>query len=112
MIYNSEELPKMRISDYLSQKLNCAYSCLANLFLEMKGLTIQHFIIQRKIDRAKELLVCEDLTLSEIAWRLHYSSVAHLSKQFKKVTGLNPSEFKENNARNPLRGYKGPAFAA
>jgi len=102
MIDSSEETPKLRISEFLSRKLNCAYSYLANIFSEVKGCTIQHFIIEHKIAKAKEFLIGENLPLSEIAWRLHYSSVAHLSKQFKKVTGLNPSEFRNLGSGNSV----------
>jgi AraC-like DNA-binding protein len=95
MIHYSEELPKTNFSDYLSKKLNYDYTYLSNLFSEVKGITIEHFIISHKIERVKELLVYNELTLSEIAWKLRYSSVAHLSNQFKKVTGLTPSFFKK-----------------
>src|SRR5687768_8498669 len=95
MIHYSEEAPKTNFSDYLSSKLNYDYNYLSNLFSEVKGTTIAHFIIAHKIERAKELLVYDELTLTEIAEKLHYSSVAHLSNQFKKVTGLTPSFFKQ-----------------
>ena len=95
MIHYSEEAPKTNFSDFLSSKLNYDYNYLSNLFSEVKGTTIGHFIIAHKIERAKELLVYDELTLTEIAEKLHYSSVAHLSNQFKKVTGLTPSFFKQ-----------------
>ncbi|MEP7168519.1 MAG: helix-turn-helix domain-containing protein [Bacteroidota bacterium] len=95
MIHYTDELPKTNFSDYLTDKLNLDYTYLSNLFSEVKGTTIEHFIIAHKIERVKELLVYNELTLSEIAWKLHYSSVAHLSNQFKKVTGLTPSFFKK-----------------
>ncbi|HKR06150.1 MAG TPA: helix-turn-helix domain-containing protein [Bacteroidia bacterium] len=95
MIHYSDEPPKTNFSDYLSEKLNHDYSYLSHLFSEVKGTTIEHYIIAHKIERVKELLVYNELTLSEIAWKLHYSSVAHLSNQFKKVTGLTPSFFKK-----------------
>ncbi len=91
--YNDEQL-KVNLSDYLSDKLNHNYTYLANLFSEVKGTTIEQFFLAHKIERVKELLVYEELTLSEIAYRMHYSSVAHLSFQFKKMTGLTPSHFK------------------
>ena len=91
--YQNEQL-KLNLSDYLSEKLNHNYSYLSNLFSEVKGTTIEKFYLAHKIERVKELLVYDELTLSEIAWRLHYSSVAHLSNQFKKMTGLTPSHFK------------------
>jgi YesN/AraC family two-component response regulator len=94
MVHYSDELPKMKFSEYLSEKLNHNYIYLSNLFSEVKGMSIQHFIILHKIERVKELLVYEELNLSEIAWKLHYSSVAHLSIQFKKMTGLTPTHFK------------------
>jgi AraC-like DNA-binding protein len=94
MIHYEDELPKTNFSDFLSEKLNYNYTYLANLFSETKGITIEQFIIHHKIERVKELILYDELNLSEIAWRLHYSSVAHLSNQFKKVTGLTPSFFK------------------
>jgi AraC-like DNA-binding protein len=95
MIHYSEEAPTTNFSDFLSSKLNYDYNYLSNLFSEVKGTTIGHFIVAHKIERAKELLVYDELTLTEIAEKLHYSSVAHLSNQFKKVTGLTPSFFKQ-----------------
>ncbi len=94
MIHYSDEAPKMNYSDYISEKLNHDYTYLSNVFSEVKGITIQQFIITHKIERAKELLFYGELNLTEIAFRLHYSSVAHLSNQFKKITGLSPSAFK------------------
>ena len=95
MIHYSDEPLSINFSDYLSEKLSYDYNYLSNLFSEVKGTTIEHFIIAHKIERAKELLLYNELTLTEIAWKLHYSSVAHLSNQFKKVTGLTPSFFKK-----------------
>ncbi len=95
MIHYTDELPKTNFSDYLCAKLNYDYTYLSNLFSEVKGITIEHFIINHKIERVKELLVYNELSLTEIAWKLHYSSVAHLSNQFKKVTGLSPTHFKK-----------------
>jgi AraC-like DNA-binding protein len=94
MVHYEDELPKTNFSDYLSEKLNYNYTYLANLFSETKGITIEHFIILHKIERVKELIIYNELNLSEIAWKLHYSGVAHLSNQFKKITGLTPSYFK------------------
>ena len=94
MVHYTDELPKVNFSVYLSKKLNHNYSQLAMLFSEVKGTTIEHFIIMHKIERVKELIIYNELSLSEIADKLHYSSVAHLSAQFKKVTGLTPSFFK------------------
>lgn len=95
MIHHSDELPKMNYSDYIAEKLKYDYTYLANIFSEVKGITIQQFIIFHKIEKAKELLLYDELNLTEIADKLHYSSVAHLSKQFKKITGLTPSFFKQ-----------------
>jgi len=95
MIDFSEEQPKTNYSDYISDKLNYDYTYLSNLFSEVKGITIQHYIIVRKIERVKELMLCDDLNLTEISYKLHYSSVAHLSNQFKKVTGFTPSHYKQ-----------------
>jgi AraC-like DNA-binding protein len=94
MVHYSDELPKINFSDYLSEKLNHDYTYMANLFSETKGITIEHFIILHKIESVKELIIYDELNLSEIAWKLHYSSVAHLSHQFKKITGLTPSYFR------------------
>ena len=104
MIHYSDELPKTNFSNYLSQKLNYYYTYMANLFSEKEATTIEHFIIMHKIEKVKELIIYDELTLTEIAWKLHYSSVAHLSAQFKKTTGLTPSFFKslKNRKRNTL----------
>jgi AraC-like DNA-binding protein len=91
--YTNDEI-KINLSDYISNKLNHNYSYLSNLFSEVKGTTIEKFFLAHKIEKVKELLVYDELTLTEIAWKLHYSSVAHLSGQFKKMTGLTPSHFK------------------
>lgn len=95
MVHYAEELPKTNFSDYLSEKLQYDYTYLANLFSETAGITIQNYIIAHKIERAKELLLYDELTLTEISYRLNYSSVAHLSNQFKKITGLTPTFFKQ-----------------
>ena len=95
MIHYSDEVPKVNYSDYIAQKLNYDYTYLSNLFSEVKGITIQHFIIKHKIERAKELILYNELNLTEIANKLNYSSVAHLSNQFKKVTGHTPSFYKK-----------------
>lgn len=94
MIHHSEDPLKTNFSDYLSEELDYNYTYLANLFSEVVGTTIEHFIIIHKIERAKELIIYNELNLTEIADKLHYSSVSHLSYQFKKVTGLTPSFFK------------------
>lgn len=95
MIHYSEELPKVNYSDYISEKLGYDYTYLANTFSEVQGITIQQYIILHKIEKVKELILYDELTFSEISYRLHYSSAAHLSNQFKKVTGLTPSYFKK-----------------
>jgi len=95
MIHYSDELPLTKYSVFLSEKLNYDYTYLANLFSEVRGITIEQFIIIHRIERVKELLVYDDLNLTEIADKLHYSSVGHLSNQFKKTTGLTPSHFKQ-----------------
>lgn len=94
MVYHSDYQLKTNFSDYLSKKLNFDYTYLANIFSEEQGSTIEHFIILNKIQRIKELIGYNELNLTEISWKLHYSSVAHLSAQFKKVTGVTPSYFK------------------
>jgi AraC-like DNA-binding protein len=101
MVHYSEELPKTNFSDFLCEKLNYDYTYLANLFSEVQGTTIEKFIISHKIERVKELIIYNELNLTEIAWMMHYSSVAHLSNQFKKITGLSPSHFK--NLKNKRR---------
>jgi AraC-like DNA-binding protein len=95
MVHHSDEVLKVNFSEYLSGKLNHDYTYLANLFSEIQGTTIEHFIINHKIERIKELIIYDELNISEIAWKMNYSSVAHLSNQFKKVTGLSPSHFKQ-----------------
>jgi AraC-like DNA-binding protein len=95
MIHYCEELPKTNYSDYISEKLKYDYTYLSNIFSEVKGITIQHFIIIHKIEKVKELLLYDELNLSEISFKMHYSSLAHLSKQFKQVTGLSPSFYKK-----------------
>ncbi len=102
LVHYSEEQIKINLSDYLSEKLNYDYTYLANLFSEVKGITIEKFYLTHKIERVKELIVYDELNLSEIAYRMHYSSVAHLSNQFKKFTGLTPTHFK--NLKNKKRG--------
>lgn len=95
LIHYSDELPLINYSDYISEKLGYDYTYLSNIFSQVKGITIQQFIIIHKIEKVKELLLYDELNLTEIAYKLHYSSVAHLSNQFKKITGLSPSFFKQ-----------------
>jgi len=100
MVHFSDDQIKINLSDYLSEKLNYNYTYLANLFSEVKGITIEQFFLTHKIEKVKELLIYDDLNLTEIAWKLHYSSVAHLSNQFKKMTGITPTAFKNLKNRN------------
>ena len=104
MVHHSDENIKTNFSDFLSEKLSHNYTYLANLFSEVQGTTIEHFIIAHKIERIKELIIYDELNITEIAWKLNYSSVAHLSNQFKKVTGLSPSHFKQlkDKRRRPI----------
>ena len=95
MVHHSDEMIKTNFSDYLSDKLKHDYTYLANLFSEIQGITIEHFIINHKIERIKELIIYDELNITEIAWKMNYSSVAHLSNQFKKITGLSPTHFKQ-----------------
>ncbi|OYU94809.1 MAG: AraC family transcriptional regulator [Bacteroidetes bacterium B1(2017)] len=95
MIHYTDEVPKVNYSDYISAKLGYDYTYLSNIFSEVKGITIQQYIIIHKIERVKELLLYDELNLTEISYLMHYSSVAHLSNQFKKITGLSPSYFKQ-----------------
>jgi AraC-like DNA-binding protein len=103
-VHYSEDPLEINFSEYLSQKLKFDYTYLANLFSESQGTTIEHFHIIHKIERVKELLVYDELSVTEIAWKLGYSSAAHLSNQFKKMTGLTPSFFKKlkEKKRNTL----------
>jgi AraC-like DNA-binding protein len=104
MVHHSDEVLKVNFSDYLSEKLNHDYTYLANLFSEVQGTTIEQFIISHKIERIKELIIYGELNITEIAWKMNYSSVAHLSNQFKKMTGLSPSHFRnlKDKRRTPI----------
>jgi AraC-like DNA-binding protein len=104
MVHHEDEFPKTKNSDYIGKKTGHNYTYLANLFSEATGTTIEHYIIIHKIERAKELIIYDELSLTEIAWKLNYSSVAHLSSQFKKITGLTPTFFKhlKTKRRTPL----------
>ena len=95
VIRNPEAAPKMTFSEYLSEKFHQDYSSLSKLFSEVQGMTIEQYVILQKIEKVKELLVYDELSLSQIALQLNYSSVSHLSKQFKKVTGMTPTHFKQ-----------------
>jgi AraC-like DNA-binding protein len=104
MVHFSESHLKSNFSEYLSNKLNRDYTYLSNVFSENQKTTIAHFLLMHKIERAKELLIYDELNISEIAYMLHFSSVSHLSNQFKKMTGLSPSQYKslKYRGRNPL----------
>jgi AraC-like DNA-binding protein len=104
MVHVNDEMIKMNFSAYLSKKLNHDYTYLSNIFTEMQGINIQQFILLHKAERIKELMTYKELTLSEIAYKMNYSSLAHLSSQFKKVTGFTPSHFKQmpNITRSPI----------
>lgn len=95
LIHHTDELPKVNYSDYISEKLGFDYTYLANTFSEVQGITIQQFIIIHKIERVKKLLIYDELSLAKISYKLHYSSAAHLSNQFKKITGLTPTFYKQ-----------------
>jgi AraC-like DNA-binding protein len=109
-VHYSDQIIKVNFSDFLSERLNHDYTYLANLFSEVQGTTIEQFIICHKIERIKELIKYGELNITEIAWKMNYSSVAHLSNQFKKVTGLSPSHFKQlkDKARKPIEEIGGP----
>ncbi len=94
LVHYSEDRLKVNLSDYLKEKLNYDTAYLSRLFAEVKGTTIEHFFISQRIERAKELIIYEDLSLNEIADKLHFSSASHLCNQFKKLTGLTPSYFR------------------
>ena len=104
MVHYTDELPAINFSGYLSGKLGHNYTYLSNLFSEVKGITIEHYIILHKIEKVKELIIYNELNLTEIAFKMSYSSVAHLSNQFKKITGLTPSFFKnlKDKRRSPI----------
>ena len=104
LVHYTDEQIKVNLSDYLSENLNHDYTYLSNLFSEVKGTTIEKFYLAHKIEKVKELIVYDELNLTEIAYKMHYSSVSHLSNQFKKITGLTPSHFKKliNKRRGTL----------
>ena len=104
MVHHSDEPIKINFSNFISEKLNHDYTYLSNLFSEVQGITIEHFIINHKIERIKELIIYNELSITEIAYKMNYSSVSHLSNQFKKITGLSPSLFKKKKVkrRSPI----------
>ena len=97
LIYYSDDTLKVNYSDYISEKLNYDYTYLSNMFSKIKGTTIQQFIIKNKVERVKELLMYGEMNLTEISYKLNYSSVSHLSNQFKKITGFSPSYYMQTN---------------
>jgi AraC-like DNA-binding protein len=100
LVYYNKCQIRINLSDYLCERLNHNYTYLSNLFSEIKGTSIENFYLSNKIERAKELLIYDELNLTEIAYKLQYSSVAHLSNQFKKMTGLTPTHFKKLKNKN------------
>jgi AraC-like DNA-binding protein len=100
MIHYSSHLPKTNYSEFISKRTGYDYTYLANIFSEVKGTTIEHYIIAHKIEKVKELLLYDELNLTEISYKMNYCSVSHLSTQFKKVTGLTPSFFKKLSNKN------------
>jgi AraC-like DNA-binding protein len=110
MVHHTDEVIKINFSNFLSEKLNHDYTYMANLFSEVQGTTIEQYIISNKIERIKELIIYGELNITEIAWKMNYSSVAHLSNQFKKVTGLSPSHFKQlkDKRRSPIEEIGNP----
>jgi AraC-like DNA-binding protein len=101
LVHYTDDQIKVNLSSHLSEKLNHNYTYLANLFSEVKGTTIEKYYLTHKIEKVKELLVYDELNLTEIAWKLHYSSVAHLSNQFRKMTGLTPTQFRNLKGKRP-----------
>jgi AraC-like DNA-binding protein len=110
MIHHSDEAIKVNLSSHLSEKLKHSYTYLANLFSEVQGITIEQFLISHKIERIKELIIYDELNITEIAWKMNYSSVAHLCNQFKKMTGLTPMHFRnlKERVRKPLEEIGDP----
>lgn len=106
IVHHQNEQLKINLSTYIAEDLKQDYSALSNLFSETEGITIEHYFIAQKIERVKELLIYNELSLSEIAFQLNYSSVAHLSNQFKKTTGITPTQFKQlkNKKRKQIDG--------
>jgi AraC-like DNA-binding protein len=104
LVHYTDKQIKINFSDFLSKKLNYDYTYLANLFSENQGISIEHFLLTHRIEKVKELLVYDEMNITEIAYKLHFSSTAHLSNQFKKMTGLTPSGYKhlKLKRRTPL----------
>lgn len=93
LVYSDSKLPDSKISAYIADKMNLSYSYLAKIFAEVTFTSIENFMILQRVERVKKLIVEEKLTCTEVAWKMNYSSVAHLSNQFKKTTGLSPTVF-------------------
>lgn len=104
LVHYEDNLSKLKLSEYLKEKCHYDYSFLSKLFSEVNGISIEKYYIAQKVERIKELLAYDELSISEIAAQLQYSSVAHLSSQFRNVTGMSPSEFKrlKDHGREPL----------
>ncbi len=104
LVHYADEPLAIKFSNYLSEKLHHDYTYMSNLFSEVQGTTIERFLICHKVERIKELIIYDELNITEIAWKMNYSSVAHLSSQFKKITGLTPTHFKQLKIkrRSPL----------
>ena len=105
LVYSDAKLPDSKISAYIADKMNLSYSYLAKIFAEITYTSIENFMILQRIERVKKLIVEEKLTCTEVAWKMNYSSVAHLSNQFKKTTGLSPTVFQRIIARRNLAEY-------
>jgi YesN/AraC family two-component response regulator len=106
LVYYSEDLSRPNFSDYISKQVNYDYNYLSKIFSEIEGITIEKYIIKQRVERVKEMLVYERLSLNEIAYKMLYSSVSHLSNQFKKVTGLSPVQFRQLKNKNPVTESK------
>ncbi len=102
LVYATDNSPKPNYSDFISQRLNISYSSLSNTFSKAQGKTIEKYIIEQRIERVKELLIYTDTSLNDITFKIHYSSVAHLSNQFKKLTGMTPSTYRKQRSPDPL----------
>jgi len=96
LVYLHDDIPKPNYSDYISEKMKVSYSSLSNVFSAKENITVEKYIILQRMERVKELLIYSDISINDIAFTMHFSSVAHLSNQFKKVTGLTPSFFRNN----------------
>jgi len=109
MVHHSDDMLKVNFSDYLSEKMNYDYTYLANIFSEVQGTSIEHFIITHKVERVKEFIIYDELSITEIAYKMNYSSLAHLSGQFKRITGLTPSYFRKLKLKRlePIENIRG-----